>query len=211
MNFVLPFFSGFLTASVGIALPGLINMTAAKISIRDGRERALMFILGALIIIFFQTLSAVLFARYIDARPEIVVLLREVGFGIFSLLAIYFFFFAKTPKKIKKETLNMRSKTSRFFLGMLLSTINFFPVPYYVFITISLASYRLFSFNQIPIFLFLIGVMLGSAVIFYYYISFFGKIESKTDFFFRNMNKILGTITAVVAFLSLCSILNYYY
>lgn len=211
MNFVLPFFSGFLTASVGIALPGLINMTAAKISIRDGRERAMMFVLGALIIIFFQTLSAVLFARYIDARPEIVVLLREVGFGIFSLLAFYFFFFAKTPKKIKKETLNMRSKTSRFLLGMLLSTINFFPVPYYVFITISLASYRLFSFNQWPISLFLIGVMLGSAVIFYYYISFFEKIESKTDFFFRNMNKILGTITAIVAFLSLCSILNYYY
>lgn len=211
MNFALPFFSGFLTASVGIALPGLINMTAAKISIRDGRERALMFILGALIIIFFQTLSAVLFARYIDARPEIVVLLREVGFGIFSLLAFYFFFLAKTPKKIKKETLNMRSKTSRFFLGMLLSTINFFPVPYYVFITISLASYRLFSFNQIPISLFLIGVMLGSAVIFYYYISFFEKIESKTDFFFRNMNKILGTITSIVALLSLCSILNYYY
>jgi threonine/homoserine/homoserine lactone efflux protein len=211
MYFVLPFFSGFLTASVGIALPGLINMTAAKISIRDGRERAMMFILGALIIIFFQTLSAVLFARYIDARPDIIVLLREVGFGIFTLLSIYFFFLARPPKKIKKNTLNMRSKTSRFFLGMLLSTINFFPVPYYVFITISLASYKLFSFNEIPISLFLLGVMIGSTVIFYYYVSFFQKIESKTDFFFRNMNQILGTITAIVAFFSLCSILKYYY
>lgn len=211
MNLALPFFSGFLTASFGIALPGLINMTAAKISIRDGRERALMFVLGALIIIFFQTLSAVLFARYIDARPDIIVLLREVGFGIFSLLAIYFFFLAKTPKKIKKETLNMRSKTSRFFLGMLLSTINFFPVPYYVFITISMASYQLFSFNRMPISLFLVGVMLGSTVIFYYYVRFFQKIESKTDFFFRNMNKILGTITAIVAFFSLCGIVKYYF
>jgi len=211
MNFALPFFSGFLTATVGIALPGLINMTAAKISIRDGRERAMMFILGALIIIFFQTLSAVLFARYIDARPDIVVLLREVGFGIFALLTVYFFFLAKKPKKVTGESLKMRSKTSRFFLGMLLSTINFFPVPYYVFITISLASYQLFAFNRIPISLFLCGVMLGSAVIFYYYVNFFEKIESKTDFFFRNMNQILGTITGIVALFSLCSIINYYY
>lgn len=206
----MPFFSGFLTATVGIALPGLINMTAAKISLRDGRERALMFIAGALLIIFFQTLSAVIFAQYIDSRPDIIVLLREVGFAIFALLTIYFFFLAKKPKLKKKEELKS-SKTSRFFLGVLLSMINFFPVPYYVFITITLASYKLFTFDRIPISLFLTGVMLGSAAVFYYYISFFKKIESKTDFFFRNMNQIIGTITAIVAFFSLCSIIKYYY
>lgn len=210
MNLALPFFSGFLTAAVGIALPGLINMTAAKISVRDGRERAVMFITGALVIIFFQTLSAVLFARYIDSRPDIIVLLREVGFAIFAMLTIYFFFLAKKPKA-KREELKMRSKTSRFFLGMLLSTINFFPVPYYVFITITLASYNMFAFARLPIALFLIGVVLGSTAVFYYYISFFQKIESKTDFFFRNMNQIIGTITAIVAFFSLCSIVKYYY
>jgi hypothetical protein len=151
----------------------------------------------------------VLFARYIDARPEIVVLLREVGFGIFALLAFYFFFFAKTPKKSRKRPSICAAKRVVFFWGCCF-TINFFPVPYYVFITISLASYRLFSFNQYH---FTISDWrhAGFGGDFYYYISFFEKIESKTDFFFRNMNKILGTITAIVAFLSLCSILNYYY
>jgi hypothetical protein len=185
-------------------------MTAAKISIRDGRERATLFVAGALIIIFFQTLSAVLFARYIDARPDIIVLLREVGFGIFAMLTVYFLFFAKKAK-VKKGEIKMRSKTSRFFLGILLSTINFFPVPYYVFITITLASYNLFAFDRIPISLFLAGVMLGSTTIFFYYISFFQRIESKTDFFFRNMNLIIGGITGIVAFFSLCSIIKYYY
>ena len=210
MRFVLPLLFGFISASIGISLPGLINMTAAKVSIRDGRDRALLFVIGAVIIIFFQTLSAVFFAHFIDSRPDVVILLREIGLGVFAVLTVYFFFLAKEPK-FKKEEMKMHSKTNRFFLGMLLSTLNFFPVPYYVFVTITLSSYQLFSFERISIFLFLLGVVLGSFGVFYYYISFFKKIESKTDFFFKYMNQIIGAITGVVALIALVNILNYYY
>jgi threonine/homoserine/homoserine lactone efflux protein len=210
MRFVLPLLFGFISASIGISLPGLINMTAAKVSIRDGRDRALLFVIGAVIIIFFQTLSAVFFAHFIDSRPDVVILLREIGLGVFAVLTVYFFFLAKEPK-FKKEEMKMHSKTNRFFLGMLLSTLNFFPVPYYVFVTITLSSYQLFSFERISIFLFLLGVVLGSFGVFYYYISFFKKIESKTDFFFKYMNQIIGSITGIVALITLVNILNYYY
>ena len=210
MNFVLPLFFGFISAAIGIALPGLINMTAAKVSIRDGRERALLFITGAVIIIFFQTLTAILFARFIDSRPDVVILLREIGFAIFLFLTIYFLVLAKKPK-IKKEEIKMRSKTNRFFLGMLLSALNFFPVPYYVFVTITLSSYRLFLFERTSIFLFLIGVLLGSFMLFYYYITFFKKIENKTDFFFKNINKIIGSITGIITLITLFNIIKYYY
>lgn len=209
MRFILPLFFGFITASLGIALPGLINMTAAKVSIRDGRERALLFVTGAVIIIFFQTLAAILFARLIDSRPDLLILLREIGFGIFTLLTFYFLLLAKKPKP-KKEEMKMHSKSNRFFLGMLLSALNFFPIPYYVFVTIALSAYQLFSFEKWSIALFLIGVVLGSFVIFYYYISFFKRIETKTDFFFKNMNKIIGTITGIVALITLCNIIKYY-
>lgn len=209
MNFVLPLFFGFISAAIGIALPGLINMTAAKVSIRDGRDRAMLFISGAVIIIFFQTLTAILFARFIDSRPDVVILLREVGFAIFLVLTIYFLFLAKKPK-VKKEEIKMRSKTNRFFLGMLLSALNFFPVPYYVFVTITLSSYRLFIFEKISISLFLMGVLLGSFLVFYYYISFFKKIENKTDFFFKNMNKIIGSITGIITLVTLFNIIKYY-
>lgn len=210
MRYILPLFFGFISAATGTSLPGLINMTAAKVSIRDGRDRALLFITGAVIIIIFQTLSAILFARFIDSRPDIVVMLREIGFAIFMALSIYFLFLAKKPK-VKKEEMKMRSKTNRFFLGMLLSALNFFPVPYYVFVTILLSSYRLFIFERVSISLFLIGVTLGSFIIFYYYISFFKRIETKTDFFFKNMNQIIGTITGTIALIALINIIKYYY
>jgi threonine/homoserine/homoserine lactone efflux protein len=207
---ILPFFLGFFTAAIGIAIPGLINMTAAKVSIRDGKDRAILFTYGAIVIIFFQTLLAVLFAKYIDSRPYVVVLFREIGMVIFMVLTVYFLFIAKKPKP-KKEQIKMRSRTSRFFLGILLSSLNFFPIPYYVFVTMTMASYELFHFEKVPIVLFLLGVVLGSFAIFYCYISFFKKIESKTDFFFKNSNTIIGSITAIVTLITLFNVVKYYF
>jgi hypothetical protein len=139
-----------------------------------------------------------------------VVVLREVGLVIFILLTIYFLFLARKAKT-KKEEMKIRSKTNRFFLGMLLSALNFFPVPYYVFVTILLSSNHLFTFEMMHEFLFLTGVVLGSFAVFYYYINFFKRIESKTDFFFKNMNTIIGSITGIIALITLINIIKYYY
>ncbi len=210
MSYIMPFVWGCIASVIGISIPGLINMTASKVSMKDGRDRALLFILGALIIIFFQTYIAILFARYIDSRPDVIVLLREIGFGIFAALTIYFFFFAKKPNP-KDKTLKIRSKTSRFFLGMLLSALNFFPIPYYAFITITLASFGYFGFKNLEIVLFLVGVLVGSFAVFYYYIRFFNKLDSKTDFFTKNMNTIIASVTGIISIITLINIIKYYY
>ena len=209
MNLVTSLFLGFFTAFIGIIPPGLINMTAAKVNLKEGKKSAVWFVLGAVTVIFFQAYLAILFAQFIDARPEIVVLLREVGFGIFTVLTIYFLWIAKAPK-IKKGKIKKKSKTTRFFLGMLLSVLNFFPIPYYVLVSITLASYKLFSFDTSSILVFVSGVVLGSFLVFYCYIIFFKKIENKTDFLMANMNKIIGGITGLIAAITLFNIIKYY-
>lgn len=211
MTFFLSFLSGFVASIIGIFPPGLINMTAAKTSIIDGRNRAMLFVLGALIVIFFQTYISIIFAQYINNHHEIVILLREIGFFIFSALAIYFLIFAKKPKMEQKEkSLQIKSKKSRFFIGMLISAINFFPIPYYVFVSVTLASYKFFSFDALSIFSFAAGTVIGSFAVFYCYVVFFNKMKSKTDFFVKNMNFIIGIITAIIALITLINILKYY-
>ena len=205
-----PFLSGFLASVIGIFPPGLINMTAAKISIQDGRNRALVFALGALVIIFFQTLIALIFASYINSHQEILILLREIGFGVFTLLTIYFLLIAKKPAIKSKNVKKIKSKKSRFFLGMLLSAINFFPIPYYVFVSIGLASFDYFTFEKNSVYTFVIGVALGSFLVFYSYIAFIKRIESKTDFIIKNMNTIIGSITGLVSTVTLINIIKYY-
>lgn len=209
MNLIIPYFLGFITAVVGIIPPGLINMTAAKVNLKEGRRNAFWFVLGAVIIIFFQAYLAILFAQVINIRPDIIILLREVGFGIFGALTVYFLVLAKAPK-IKKAKIKKNSKKKRFFLGMLLSALNFFPIPYYVFVSITLSSYDLFSFDIWSIFIFVSGVVLGSALVFYFYITFFQKIENKADYMLRNMNKIIGSITGMISIITLFNIVRYY-
>lgn len=211
MAYLTPLLSGFIAAFIGIIPPGLINMTAAKINLKEGKKNALWFVAGAVLVIFFQVYVAVLFAQVIDNRPDVLTLLREVGFVIFSILTIYFLFIAKDPITKKKSKIKKSSKKSRFFLGMLLSGLNFFPIPFYVIVSVTLASYHLFVFENNTIFTFVLGSVLGSFAVLYSYIAFFGRIEKKTDYLMRNMNTIIGSITGLVAIVTLFNILNYYF
>lgn len=210
MIYITPLFFGFITAFIGIIPPGLINMTAAKVNHKEGKRNAIGFVLGAVLVIAFQVFFAILFAKIINRRPDLVTLLREIGLGIFTILTIYFLGIAKSPKT-KSKKLKKTSQTKRFFLGMLLSALNFFPIPYYVFISISLASYQLFSFEPTSIFFFVGGAVLGSFLVFYFYISFFSRIENKTDYLMKNMNTIIGCITGLVSIVTLINIINYYW
>ena len=210
MNYITPSFFGFITAFIGIIPPGLINMTAAKVNHKEGKQNALWFVLGAVLVIAFQVFFAIFFAKLISHNPDVILLLREIGFGIFTALTIYFLWIAKLPT-VKSKKLKKSSSTKRFFLGMLLSALNFFPIPYYVFVSITLASYKLFSFDLTPIFIFVSGAVLGSFLVFGFYISFFNRIENKTDYIMKNMNTIIGSITAIISIISLINIINYYW
>lgn len=206
MLFYLPLVLGFFIACLAVIPPGLINMTAAKISLQEGKNEAISFAIGASVIIFFQTFIAVLFARFISNHQEIVSTLQEIGIFIFTLLSIYFFWIAKKPKKIKTDS-RVKGKSNRFFLGMLLSTLNLLPIPFYVFASMTLAASGYFSFDKIPVAEFVIGVMIGSFTVFYIYIVAFKKIENKTEFLIPNINTIIGSVTTFMAVLTLFKLL----
>ena len=206
MLFYLPLVLGFFIAFLAVIPPGLINMTAAKISLQEGKNEAISFAIGASVIIFFQTFIAVLFARFISNHQEIVSTLQEIGIFVFSLLSIYFFWIAKKPKKIKTDS-RVKGKSNRFFLGMLLSTLNLLPIPFYVFASMTLAASGYFIFDKIPVAEFVIGVMSGSFTVLYIYIVAFKKIENKTEFLMRNINTIIGSVTTFMAVLTLFKLL----
>lgn len=211
MQVFLPFIFGFIAASVGIIPPGLINLTAAKISLIDGKKTAMNFVFGALAVIVVQTYISVFFAQYINSHQEIIILLREIGLVIFITLTIYFLKFAKKPSASSEENKVIKSKHNRFFSGMFVSAINFFPIPYYVLISITLVSYKVFSFDLFQEISFVFGVVLGTSLVFYLYVVFFNKMKNKADFFIANMNKIIGTITGIVSLITLINLLKLYF
>ena len=202
MSLFLPLLFGFCISFLAVILPGLINMTGAKISMQEGKNEAVSFAAGASLVIFFQTFIAVLFARYINNHQQIVETLQEIGIFVFTGLSIYFFWIAKKPKKLN-PSIKIKGKSNRFFFGMFLSMLNFLPIPFYVFASISLASLRYFNFEKIQIISFVSGVVLGSFTVFYLYIVSFKLIQSKTDFLLRNINNIIGSVTTFMAIITI--------
>jgi threonine/homoserine/homoserine lactone efflux protein len=210
MFFTLPFFLGFITSSAGISPPGMINMTAAKVGLNEGRSRALIFALGATAVVLIQAFIAIIFAQFIDANPDVLIMLREIGLVIFIGLTIYFFMKGGQAKHEHKE-LKLHSKKNRFFMGMLLSALNFFPIPFYVFVSITLASYNYFYFTNLFIYTFVFGSGIGAFFAFYCYIAFFKKLESRTVFILKNMNYIICSITGLISIMTLFNVVKFYW
>jgi hypothetical protein len=102
------------------------------------------------------------------------------------------------PKKAKQE-IKMHSKSNRFFLGMLLSALNLFPIPFYVFVSVTLSSLGLFYFNSLFVYSFVSGVVVGSFTVFYWYILYFKNHQSKSDYLIKNGNYIIGSITGLIS------------
>jgi hypothetical protein len=88
-------------------------------------------------------------------------------------------------------------------MGVLLSSLNLFPIPYYVFISITLATYHCFYFDNYFIYAFSTGTAVAAFLIFLGYISFFKKKDRSNSFLSKNINYVIGTITGLVALISL--------
>ncbi len=190
---------------MGVVPPGLLNMTAAKVSLKEGHSRGIIFSLGVCLIVFLQTYIAAMLARYLSSHPNTVQILRQVAFVIFVLITIYFLFVAKTSSKPEIED-HAKSKPSRFFQGMFLSAINVFPVPYQAYMTITITGFGWFSFDKMSIITYCSGAATGTFVMLYFYIFFFDKIKNKTLTSQKNMNYIIGAITGIVAVSTLINI-----
>ena len=199
-----------LVAFLASVPPGLLNMTAAKISIKEGHNRGLMFSLGASLVFMLQTLIATVFARYLSKHPDVINVLQQVAFVIFVLITIYFLLIAKKENKPEAE-IQTKSKRSRFFQGLFMSSINVFPIPFQAYMAITLASIGWLPLNQSGITTYVIGAAMGSFVNLYMYIFFFDKIKKNKETSQKKMNYIIGIITGVISIITLISILRKMY
>ncbi|OAD91387.1 lysine transporter LysE [Aequorivita soesokkakensis] len=197
---------GFLGSFIGVLPPGLINMYAAKISMKEGRKRAFLFSIGVCITVMLQTFIALLFAGYIGKHPEVVSMLQKVALGIFISLTIYFIFIAKDTRREIRDH-NENSKRNRFFLGIFIALLNILPIPYWIYLSITFSAFGMFSFSQPELILAVIASGLGTYASLSLYVQFFRPKEHSSKLSL-NMNYVIGIITAVISVITLLKILK---
>ncbi|MDB2388832.1 LysE family translocator [Flavobacteriaceae bacterium] len=204
MTALVNFLVGYLASFVGLIPPGLLNMTAAKIGVKQGRKPALIFSIGVIVVVCIQTGLGLAFARYIEQHPEIVDILQKVTLGIFLALTFYFFALAKdTRREIPKGV--KRSKTNRFLYGVLLSALNMLPIPYWVYVSISLSALGWFFFNPQVLGWAIFGSAMGTFSMLLIYIYFFRRKLPIGNFGF-NLNYLLGAITGLISLITVIRI-----
>lgn len=207
MEITTVFFLGLIIAFIGVIPPGLLNMNAAKISLKEGYIRGIMFSIGVCVVVCAQTYIAAVFARYLSNHPSIVEILQRVAFVIFVLITIYFLYLAKKTPKPKFKT-HIHKKHHRFFQGMAMSALNVFPIPYQAYMTLTIASFGWMTFETIPIASYVAGSATGTFIMLYIYIFFFDKIKNHKFTTQKNMNYIIGSITGLVALITLVNIIK---
>lgn len=198
---------GIFTAFIGSSIPGLLNMTVVKIGKQEGTKSAYTFMLGTAITIAIQVYLAIFLAKFINFNEEVTKLFRQVGLAVFVMITIYFLVFAKKQdqkkknKKLKQQG-DVKQK-NKFLYGLLLSAVNVFPIPFYVFLSATLISYNISVFGQPNSSIFALGVVVGSMMIFGLYLKFFNSKSEENSFILKNINYVIGGVTSVVSILTI--------
>lgn len=191
-------------AFISLIPPGMLNMTAVRTKIEKSKKSALLFSLGAAIIVIPQAYIALAFAKYFAKHPEIIDQLTIAGIVVLFTLSIFFFFLAR--KKFKGE--GIKRKGNFLFIGMFMSTMNMLAIPFYLVLSSILEKKGLLIMSQPYISIFVAGVFLGAFALFSLYVYFASFIEKRAQFIARNINYILSILFFVLGILTLYKLLK---
>jgi len=207
LDITLIFFLSLLISFLGVIPPGMLNMSAARISLEEGHNRSFIFSVGVCIVVGLQTYIATVFAKYLNQHPDVTSILKRVAVVIFLLISFYFFLTAKKQTSAVKVDARMRSKQSRFFQGVLMSGLNIFPIPFQAYVVTSLLSVGWLQLDPTSIGAYIAGAAMGTFIALYIYILFFESIKNNKITSPKNMNYCIALITLAVAIVTFVNLI----
>lgn len=195
MDFLSPFFFGFLLAAVGIALPGMVNMTSVSVSIKQGMRAVLMVQRRQ----FGNHIPASLHCRCLCGFPQpassgIHLHPGDVGSDLPGA-GIFFFYQALHSKEAKAS----RRKGSPFLLGMVVAGMNALNIPYFFTMGALLKAEGLIHLYAPYHLFFISGITLSAFIMLSAYARFAQFILKRANYFARNLNYFLSGLFLVLA------------
>jgi len=113
-------------------------------------------------------------------------------------------YFYREFKKENKNTSEFKQKCKdTFVVGLLLSLLNMFAIPFYYGITMVLNKTGWLQLSQNNILLFVIGSAIGTFMLLYTYSSFANFIQGKSKKTSNKLNLILSFLTGFLALVTL--------
>lgn len=204
MTFFIHFFYGLVMGYFGLISPGMLNMTALKISLTTDKSKAIKFAFGAALVVFIQAGIALLFADYLVKNPAIIKGLKIAGVFVFFILSIFFFYLSKKDFKSKSTS----KKMNYIFRGIGMSLVNMLAIPFYLGLSVYLASIHKIIIKQPYILFFIAGAAIGAFLLFYTYIIFAKIIQNKVSFIAKNINVLLSVLFLFLGILTITKLVT---
>ena len=202
MHEIYLFLITFFAALVGVIPPGLVNMAIAKtcvdFSVKEGKQKAF----GAVTVVFLQALIAILIAKEILNNPNFKDNILLGGILILVIMMIYFFIAARRQKI---ESISERSKkyNHSFLKGAFISSLNVFPIPYFVVISTLFRPENHIDFTWTTKIIFALSASLGTLTTFLAYVYFFDKIIKQNKLFKQYSNYFMAALMLFLLIITL--------
>ena len=205
-HLIILFFATFSGAFMATVPPGLLNMNAAKTSVKKGKLNGIIFSLGVSTMIMMQAYVAVLISKFLFRNPEVIDWLLKIALAIFAIFAVYFFRSAKREDSHQMKMVKVSKKNS-FFKGMLLAALNLLTIPYYSGLNAMWNEAGWIKFEVWDITTFILAAGLGTFSVLYLYTVYFNKLETRTHRFSKNSNYVLSALMLVLLVITLIRIM----
>jgi threonine/homoserine/homoserine lactone efflux protein len=199
MEFLNTFLLAVLVAFVGFMPPGMINMTSLKMSLEHHRREAVLFVSGAVTVILVQAFLAVTFAKYLARNPQIIEYLTYAAIVVFLGLALLFFRQARKKVKMQVE----EPKRNSYLAGMTMSSMNMLAIPFFLGYSTLMEAKGWLNLNPPHNYVFSIGAVAGSFLLFFLYVLFAEYIQKRVQFIAQNINYILSLLFLTLAVITI--------
>lgn len=203
MEYLNTFLLAVLVAFVGFMPPGMINMTSLKMSLDYQRKQAVLFVAGAVTIILIQAFLAVTFAKYLARNPQIIEYLSYAAILVFLGLAYMFFRQARQQLKLRVR----EQKRNSYLAGLTMSSMNMLSIPFFLGYSTLLEAKGWMNIDPPHNYIFSLGAVAGSFLLFFIYILFAEYIQKRVQFVAKNINYILSLLFLILAIITIYNVL----
>jgi len=195
MDWMQYFFCGWVLAFIGVAIPGLVNMTVANQSMRYGFKSGVLACTGAALVIFIQAKIAVGFSHYLSVHAEVLTNIKILAILIFLVLSAVFFYQALRPRSQQGK----RTKASPFLRGIAASGMNVLNIPFYFTATAYLEARGLIIFRPYSGWIVAVGAGVGAFAILWIYAYLAGYLTRHAPAISRGANYFLSALFLLLA------------
>ena len=196
------FFLGILVSFLGQLPLGNVNIAATQLNVQESQKNAWKFAAGLVVIEVSYLRLSLTGINWIITNKLLFIILGWTTVALFMILGVASFMAARKQSEDKKA-LMLNNKLDRFLLGLSISAVNPVQIPFWLTWSLYLINAKMLHPVAVEYNVFTIGAGIGtlSGLAVYIYGGKWAIQKMKANN--KSLNKFMGVVFIVVAFLQL--------